>query len=110
MPAYESKHYVDNIVAMQAYASYYWVVKQKAPHSAVTENGAKSSERGKPHAEPKMHCRPASRKRQAEMNVLPIRRRWQCSPARSRTRSTVLCSTAAPLSAQSNLLQGRSGC
>jgi IS1 family transposase len=43
----------------------------------VTENGAKSSKRGKPHAEPKTHYRLGSAERQAEMNILPIEKQIQ---------------------------------
>jgi len=56
--------------------AYYWVSK-KAPPQLVTESGAKSSKRGKPHAEPKTHYRLGPTERQAEMNVLPIEKQIQ---------------------------------
>jgi hypothetical protein len=49
LPKQVVKIYLD-FMAEQVYS---WLVKQKAPPQSRAESGAKSSKRGKPHAEPK---------------------------------------------------------
>jgi hypothetical protein len=71
-----SKHDIHYVLDMPAYASYY-LVKQKAPLPAVTENEAKSSKQVSRMPNPKKHFRLAPQKRQAEMNVLPMEKQVQ---------------------------------